>query len=104
MNVTKFAGDSYWMYDGSESTKAPTINFKPTKNWGGVEGPIDDVLYRMSGFIYFLTKHAHYRYNCEKSLVRSNDTNCAVRKLNNYLCKISPKYGKIIDYTTLAIL
>jgi hypothetical protein len=81
MNVTTFADDFYWVYDGSDSTKASRIYVKPNKNWGGIEGPFDDVVYVRSGYMYFFTKHTYYRYNCATSLVRNNVTNCAVRKL-----------------------
>jgi hypothetical protein len=73
----------YWLYDASAYRKVSSSYPKPTRtNWGGVEGPLDDVLYVRSGYMYFFTNHTYYRYNSTTSLVRGNVTNCAVMKLN----------------------
>jgi hypothetical protein len=75
MKVTIFAGDSYWVYDVSQSPKVSTSYPKPTTtNWGGVEGHFDNVLYVNSGYIYFFTNGTYFRYNCATALVRSNET------------------------------
>jgi hypothetical protein len=73
MKVTTFAGDSYWMYDGSEPTKVSSSYPKPTTYWGGVRGPFYDVLYVKSRYIYFINNQNFYRYNCATSLVRGNE-------------------------------
>jgi matrix metalloproteinase-14 (membrane-inserted) len=72
----------YWLYDASAYLKVSRSYPKSTTNWGGVEGPFDDVLYVRSGYIYFFTNQTYYRYNSETSLVRGNVTNCTVSKLN----------------------
>jgi matrix metalloproteinase-14 (membrane-inserted) len=83
VKFTTIAGDSYWVYDASQSPKVSSSYPKPTTtNWGGVEGLLDDVLYVNSGYIYFFTNQTYYRYNCATGMVRGSETNCTVMELN----------------------
>jgi len=83
MKFTIFAGDSYWVYDISQFPRVSNSYPKPTtKNWGGVKGLFDDVLYVNSGYFYFFTNQTYYRYNCATALVRGNETKSSARELN----------------------
>jgi hypothetical protein len=104
MKFSIFAGDLYWVYDGSEPPKVSSSYRKTTKHWGRVKGPLDDVLYVRRGYIYFFTSQTYNRYNCAKSLVRGNITCCAVRKLKKQFGEMPPKYGKVMACSTVVIL
>jgi hypothetical protein len=66
-----FAGSSYWRYDALQFPQVPAPYPKPITVWGGVEGPVDDVLYVRSGYAYFFTNGSYYRYSCTTATVRA---------------------------------
>jgi hypothetical protein len=87
VKITTFADDLYWLYDASQYPKVSSSYPKPTtKNWDGVEGLLDDVLYVNSGYFYFFTNQTYYRYNCATALVRfiTIDLFHVVRELVNF--------------------